>query len=191
MLDESMLISAPFIKILHFSSSSLSISSFRSHSECSNHTKRIELIRFALQFLGKNICKNPDLFLMIWRRNKYQGWWFEISRRANNQNTETASCTIVKFLEIENSKKSSNSWILLSALNFLAGEDIFLIQVHWISSWFSWWFLFPNIFLQHFLFAGHDYCLGFINNFLINLIFYSYNYLFFIKFPKITKHYMI
>ncbi|XP_012287062.1 WD repeat and FYVE domain-containing protein 3 isoform X1 [Orussus abietinus] len=51
----------------------------------------------------------------------------EISRRASNQSTETASCAIVKFLEIENSEESSNGWMLLSALNLLAAGDTSLI----------------------------------------------------------------
>lgn len=54
---------------------------------------------------------------------------FEISRRASNQSTETASCAIVKFLEIENSEESSNGWMLLSALNLLAAGDTSVIQV--------------------------------------------------------------
>lgn len=53
----------------------------------------------------------------------------EIRRRASNQSTETASCAIVKFLEIENSEESSNGWMLLSALNLLAAGDTSLIQV--------------------------------------------------------------
>ncbi|XP_043249922.1 WD repeat and FYVE domain-containing protein 3 isoform X1 [Colletes gigas] len=53
---------------------------------------------------------------------------FEIRRRASNQSTETASCAIVKFLEIENSEESSNGWMLLSALNLLAAGDTSLIQ---------------------------------------------------------------
>ena len=53
----------------------------------------------------------------------------EISQRASNQSTETASCAIVKFLEIENSEESSNGWMLLSALNLLAAGDTSLIQV--------------------------------------------------------------
>ncbi|CAK9831938.1 WD repeat and FYVE domain-containing protein 3 [Anthophora retusa] len=53
---------------------------------------------------------------------------FEISRRASNQSTETASCAIVKFLEIENSEESSNGWMLLSALNLLAAGDTSVIQ---------------------------------------------------------------
>lgn len=53
----------------------------------------------------------------------------EIRRRASNQSTETASCAIVKFLEIENSEESSNGWMLLSALNLLAAGDTTLIQV--------------------------------------------------------------
>lgn len=57
----------------------------------------------------------------------------EIRRRASNQSTETASCAIVKFLEIENSEESSNGWMLLSALNLLAAGDTSLIQVNWIS----------------------------------------------------------
>ncbi|KAJ8676714.1 hypothetical protein QAD02_012501 [Eretmocerus hayati] len=52
----------------------------------------------------------------------------EIRRRASNQSTETASCAIVKFLEIENSEESSNGWMLLSALNLLAAGDTSLIQ---------------------------------------------------------------
>ncbi|XP_043271793.1 WD repeat and FYVE domain-containing protein 3 isoform X2 [Venturia canescens] len=52
----------------------------------------------------------------------------EIRRRASNQSTETASCAIVKFLEIENSEESSNGWMLLSALNLLAAGDTTLIQ---------------------------------------------------------------
>lgn len=58
----------------------------------------------------------------------------EIRRRASNQSTETASCAIVKFLEIENSEESSNGWMLLSALNLLAAGDTSLIQVNCISS---------------------------------------------------------
>lgn len=54
----------------------------------------------------------------------------EIRRRASNQSTETASCAIVKFLEIENSEESSNGWMLLSALNLLAAGDTSLIQVN-------------------------------------------------------------
>lgn len=54
----------------------------------------------------------------------------EIRRRASNQSTETASCAIVKFLEIENSEESSNGWMLLSALNLLAAGDTSLIQVY-------------------------------------------------------------
>jgi len=54
----------------------------------------------------------------------------EIRRRASNQSTETASCAIVKFLEIENSEESSNGWMLLSALNLLAAGDMSLIQVN-------------------------------------------------------------
>ncbi|XP_014604234.1 PREDICTED: WD repeat and FYVE domain-containing protein 3 isoform X1 [Polistes canadensis] len=52
----------------------------------------------------------------------------EIRRRASNQSIETASCAIVKFLEIENSEESSNGWMLLSALNLLAAGDASLIQ---------------------------------------------------------------
>ncbi|KAF7990932.1 hypothetical protein HCN44_000737 [Aphidius gifuensis] len=52
----------------------------------------------------------------------------EIRRRASNQSTETASCAIVKFLEIENNEESSNGWMLLSALNLLAAGDTSLIQ---------------------------------------------------------------
>ena len=54
----------------------------------------------------------------------------EIRKRASNQSTETASCAIVKFLEIENCEESSNGWMLLSALNLLAAGDTSLIQVH-------------------------------------------------------------
>lgn len=53
----------------------------------------------------------------------------EIRQRASNQSTETASCAIVKFLEIENSEESSNGWMLLSALNLLAAGETALIQV--------------------------------------------------------------
>lgn len=53
----------------------------------------------------------------------------EIRKRASNQSTETASCAIVKFLEIENNEESSNGWMLLSALNLLAAGDTSLIQV--------------------------------------------------------------
>lgn len=53
----------------------------------------------------------------------------EIRRRASNQSTETASCAIVKFLEVENSEESSNGWMLLSALNLLAVGDTSIIQV--------------------------------------------------------------
>ncbi|XP_034186854.1 WD repeat and FYVE domain containing 3 bchs isoform X3 [Osmia lignaria lignaria] len=53
---------------------------------------------------------------------------FEIRKRASNRSTETASCAIVKFLEIENSEESSNGWMLLSALNLLAAGDTSLIQ---------------------------------------------------------------
>lgn len=56
----------------------------------------------------------------------------EIRRRASNQSTETASCAIVKFLEIENSEESSNGWMLLSALNLLAAGDTSLIQVYFL-----------------------------------------------------------
>ncbi|KAH0568814.1 WD repeat and FYVE domain-containing protein 3 [Cotesia glomerata] len=52
----------------------------------------------------------------------------EIRRRASNQSTETASCAIVKLLEIENSEESSNGWMLLSTLNLLAAGDALLIQ---------------------------------------------------------------
>ncbi|XP_058804217.1 WD repeat and FYVE domain-containing protein 3 isoform X1 [Phymastichus coffea] len=52
----------------------------------------------------------------------------EIRKRASNQSTETASCAIVKFLEIENNEESSNGWMLLSALNLLAAGDTSLIQ---------------------------------------------------------------
>lgn len=55
---------------------------------------------------------------------------FEISSRASNQSTETASCAIVQFLEIENSEESSNGWMLLSALNLLAAGDTSVIQVY-------------------------------------------------------------
>lgn len=54
----------------------------------------------------------------------------EIRRRASNQSTETASCAIVKFLEIENSEELSNGWMLLSALHLLAAGDTSLIQVY-------------------------------------------------------------
>ncbi|GBP47766.1 WD repeat and FYVE domain-containing protein 3 [Eumeta japonica] len=53
----------------------------------------------------------------------------EIRKRASNQSTETASCAIAKFLEIENSEESSNGWMLLSTLNLLASGDQSLIQV--------------------------------------------------------------
>lgn len=53
----------------------------------------------------------------------------EIRKRASNQSTETASCAIAKFLEIENSEESSNGWMLLSTLNLLAAGDQSLIQV--------------------------------------------------------------
>lgn len=61
----------------------------------------------------------------------------EIRRRASNQSTETASCAIVKFLEIENSEESSNGWMLLSALNLLAAGDTSLIQVNLKFIWLS------------------------------------------------------
>ncbi|XP_056639814.1 WD repeat and FYVE domain-containing protein 3 isoform X1 [Diorhabda sublineata] len=53
----------------------------------------------------------------------------EISKRASNQSTETASCAITKFLEIENCEESSNGWMLLSTLNLLAAGDYTLVQV--------------------------------------------------------------
>ncbi|XP_018321850.1 WD repeat and FYVE domain-containing protein 3 [Agrilus planipennis] len=53
----------------------------------------------------------------------------EIRNRASNQGTEAASCSIAKFLEIENSEESSNGWMLLSTLNLLAAGDSNLIQV--------------------------------------------------------------
>ncbi|KAL1139731.1 hypothetical protein AAG570_006709 [Ranatra chinensis] len=53
----------------------------------------------------------------------------EIRRRASNQSTETASCAIAKFLEIENSEEVSNGWMLLSTLNLLSAGDSSLIQV--------------------------------------------------------------
>ncbi|XP_074041175.1 WD repeat and FYVE domain containing 3 bchs isoform X2 [Leptinotarsa decemlineata] len=53
----------------------------------------------------------------------------EIRKRASNQSTETASCAIAKFLEIENSEESSNGWMLLSTLNLLAAGDYTLVQV--------------------------------------------------------------
>lgn len=61
----------------------------------------------------------------------------EIRKRASNQSTETASCAIAKFLEIENSEESSNGWMLLSTLNLLAAGDQSLIQVIlWIEKAF-------------------------------------------------------
>lgn len=53
----------------------------------------------------------------------------EIRKRASNQSTETASCSIVSFLEIGSSEESSNGWMLLSALNLLAAGDLKLVQV--------------------------------------------------------------
>lgn len=53
----------------------------------------------------------------------------EIRKRASNQSTETASCAIAKFLEIENCEESSNGWMLLSTLNLLAAGDTALVQV--------------------------------------------------------------
>ncbi|CAH1111054.1 unnamed protein product [Psylliodes chrysocephalus] len=53
----------------------------------------------------------------------------EIRKRASNQSTETASCAIAKFLEIENCEESSNGWMLLSTLNLLAAGDYTLVQV--------------------------------------------------------------
>lgn len=53
----------------------------------------------------------------------------EIRKRASNQSTETASCAIAKFLEIENCEESSNGWMLLSTLNLLAAGDATLVQV--------------------------------------------------------------
>ncbi|XP_044762510.1 WD repeat and FYVE domain-containing protein 3 [Coccinella septempunctata] len=53
----------------------------------------------------------------------------EIRKRASNQSTEAASCSIAKFLEIENCEESSNGWMLLSTLNLLASGDTTLIQV--------------------------------------------------------------
>jgi hypothetical protein len=53
----------------------------------------------------------------------------EIRRRASNQSTETASCAIAKFLEIESSEEASNGWMLLSTLNLLAAGDASLVQV--------------------------------------------------------------
>ncbi|CAH1175861.1 unnamed protein product [Phaedon cochleariae] len=53
----------------------------------------------------------------------------EIRKRASNQSTETASCAIAKFLEIENCEESSNGWMLLSTLNLLAAGDFTLVQV--------------------------------------------------------------
>lgn len=53
----------------------------------------------------------------------------EIRRRASNQSTEMASCSIVSFLEIGSSEESSNGWMLLSALNLLAAGDLKLVQV--------------------------------------------------------------
>lgn len=53
----------------------------------------------------------------------------EIRKRASNQSTETASCAIAKFLEIENCEESSNGWMLLSTLNLLAAGDGTLVQV--------------------------------------------------------------
>ncbi|KAK9884773.1 hypothetical protein WA026_009003 [Henosepilachna vigintioctopunctata] len=52
----------------------------------------------------------------------------EIRKRASNQSTETASCAIAKFLEIENCEESSNGWMLLSTLNLLASGDTALVQ---------------------------------------------------------------
>lgn len=53
----------------------------------------------------------------------------EIRKRASNQSTESASCAIAKFLEIETSENTSNGWMLLTTLNLLADGDITLIQV--------------------------------------------------------------
>ncbi|XP_014261988.1 WD repeat and FYVE domain-containing protein 3 isoform X2 [Cimex lectularius] len=54
----------------------------------------------------------------------------EIRRRASNLSTETASCAIAKFLEIEGSEESSNGWMLLSTLNLLAAAgDPPLVQI--------------------------------------------------------------
>ncbi|XP_065351177.1 WD repeat and FYVE domain-containing protein 3 [Cloeon dipterum] len=52
----------------------------------------------------------------------------EIRKRASNQSTESASCAIAKFLEIENSENTSNGWMLLTTLNLLAEGEISLIQ---------------------------------------------------------------
>lgn len=57
----------------------------------------------------------------------------EIRKRASNQSTETASCAIAKFLEIENCQESSNGWMLLSTLNLLAAGDASVVQVYKIT----------------------------------------------------------
>jgi WD repeat and FYVE domain-containing protein 3 len=57
----------------------------------------------------------------------------EIRKRASNQSTESASCAIAKFLEIETSENTSNGWMLLTTLNLLADGDVTLIQVRQLN----------------------------------------------------------
>lgn len=79
----------------------------------------------------------------------------EIRKRASNQSTETASCAIVRFLEIENNEESSNGWMLLSTLNLLAAGDPLLIQVKKFFLHLNFQILWRNI-----VFAGNDGSLG-------------------------------
>ncbi|XP_059488715.1 WD repeat and FYVE domain-containing protein 3 [Neocloeon triangulifer] len=58
----------------------------------------------------------------------------EIRKRASNQSTESASCAIAKFLEIENSENTSNGWMLLTALNLLAEGELSLIQAMTVAA---------------------------------------------------------
>lgn len=44
----------------------------------------------------------------------------EIRRRASNQSTATASCSIVNFLEVESPQENNRGWILLQTLNLLS-----------------------------------------------------------------------
>ncbi|XP_077999760.1 WD repeat and FYVE domain-containing protein 3-like [Glandiceps talaboti] len=53
----------------------------------------------------------------------------EIRRRASNQSTEAASCSIADYLEIQSTEESSNGWMLLSTLNLLAAGGKSIVDV--------------------------------------------------------------